>query len=103
MISFSDGARKRYHMDEYKFCVLYYDADTRRVGIEFSNDESAEGAIKIRFRATGADVAAKSFCDYFDIGIHDTKLYDIEKDDETGLATLDLKSGKARNTKKVEK
>ncbi len=44
-LSFSYGARNR-HLADYKFCVLYYDPDTRRIGIELTNDDNAEGHAK---------------------------------------------------------
>lgn len=96
MLSFSDGARRRFGMDERGMCVLYYDADTRRIGIEFTDNESAEGARRIRLRSTGADVAAKSFVEYFNIGVRETMLFSVERDEETGLAVIDLESGRKR-------
>ena len=67
MLNFTDGARKRYHLDEYDFCVLYYDKDAQIIGVELTKDEQAEGAIKIRKRITGADLGIKNFLDYFGI------------------------------------
>lgn len=96
MLSFSDGARKRFEMDKSRFCILYYDPETKRIGIEFTTDKNAEGARKIRFRSTGADVAAKSYVDFFDIGIKETMLFPIEKDNDTGYAIIELSKGKPR-------
>lgn len=39
MLNFTDGARKRYHLDSYDFYVLYYDNDARIIGVELTKDE----------------------------------------------------------------
>ena len=101
MLSFSDGARKRFDMDNRDMCVLYFDPETRRIGIEFTADENAEAVRKVRLRNTGADVAAKSFVEFFDIGVRETTLFPIESDEETGFAVIDLGSGKIRRKKKT--
>ena len=100
MLSLSNGARKRFNLDQHKFCVLYYDPDTRRVGIELIDDENADGARKIRLRSTGADIAVKSFIDFFDLGIRETMLYTVERDDGSGLLTIELGAGKKRGGQK---
>ena len=52
-LSFNDGARRRYQMDDYTHCILYYDRDTHRVGIELTNDGRTAGARTLRHRRTG--------------------------------------------------
>ena len=96
MLSFSHGARTRFNMDERRICVLWFDPETRRVGIEFTTDTGVEGALTVRLRNTGADVAAKSFVEYFDIAVKETTTYPVEKDEDTGFATIDLPAGKVR-------
>lgn len=96
MIGFNDGARKRFRLDEYKSAVLYYDADNRRIGVELTNDEHAQGARKIRFRVTGADIAAKSFVDFFGIAVPETTVYPLAKDQDSGFLVIDLAQGIAR-------
>ena len=101
MLSFSDGARRRFNMDEFPLCVFYFDPDTRRIGIEFTADEKAEGARRVRLRKTGADVAAKAFVEYFNIGVQETMVFPVASDEWTGYAVIDLDAGKRRATKKT--
>ena len=96
MISFSDGARKRFIMDDKGMCVLYYDPDTKKIGIELTSDKTAEGARRIRLRNTGADIAAKGFLQFFNICVKETMLYTLELDDNTGYLVIDMSKGKAR-------
>lgn len=101
MLSFSDGARKRFDMDTRNWCVLYYDPDTRRIGVEFTADQDVEGARRVRLRNTGADVAAKSFTEYFNIGVPSTIMYPVEIDDDSGFAVIDMDKGKARVSRRA--
>jgi len=102
MLSFSDGCRRRFQMNDYTHCVLYYDADTRRIGVELTNDASAEGVRKMRLRETGSDVAAKSFVDYFDLGIRETIVCPVDRDEETGYLVVDLTKCRKRGGQKSE-
>jgi hypothetical protein len=100
MLSFNEGAKQRFRIGEHGYCVLYYDPDTRRVGIELVNDENVEGARRLRHRDTGSDLAVKSFLDFFDIGVERTTSYPITRDDETGYLVLDLTTGRERGSGK---
>ncbi len=95
MISLSDGARRRFKLDDYGSCCLYYDEDTRTIGIELVKDKNCEGAMKIRLRkTTGADIAAKSFIEFFDIGVKETMTFPIDRDDTTGMLVIELNEGR---------
>lgn len=96
MLSFSDGARKRFHFDDSTHCVLYYDEETSRIGVGFTSDTEADGAIKIRFRNTGADVGAKRFVEFFNIGVQETTVFPVEFDENEQMVVIDLNKGKAR-------
>jgi hypothetical protein len=96
LIGFNQGARKRFEIDKYTFCVLYYDLETRRVAFEFSTDEQAEGAIRIRLRSIGADIGAKSFLTFFNILPTATFMYSAQPGDHPNWVVIDLNGGKER-------
>jgi len=102
LIGLNRGTLRKFRLDQYKYCVLYYDADTQRIGIELTTDESAEGARSLRIRhpggteASGADISAKGFLDYFDVGVTATTVYPIVRDADSGLLAIRLSEGKAR-------
>ena len=102
LMSFSNGARKRFKMDEYGWCSLYYDSEIGMVGIELLSDNKSEEAIRLRIRSTGADISASSFLSFFNIEVKDTMMYEISKNEENGWLVFDLKSGIKRNTTKKE-
>lgn len=87
---FSKGAVKRFNLDGFGFVIFYYDKDTKRIGLEFTNDKDQEGALKLNKRDTGVIVGAKSFLDYYNINYKETKQYDLQHSEEDKLHIIDL-------------
>ena len=99
MLSFSDGARRKFKIDEYTHGVLYYDKETNLVGIELTRDTETDGAIKIRLRQTGADMGVKSFIDFFGIAPEVTSMYELIAGDQENWMVVDLKTARERKVK----
>ena len=78
--------------------MLYYDRDANLIGVELTNDQTAEGVIKIRHRKTGADVGAKSFIDFFEIAPKVTTMYSIGAGESDKWINIDLNKGRERKT-----
>src|SRR4051812_43083659 len=76
LISFNNGVTKRFGLDKFSHCVLFFDKEGERIGIKMTSDETEPGARKIRFREAGADVAAKVFFDYYGITAKETMVYE---------------------------
>lgn len=102
MLNFTDGARKRYNLDSYDFCVLYYDKDAQIIGVELTGDEQAEGAIKIRKRLTGADLGIKNFLDFFGIVPKKTSMYEIEQGETESWINIKLNTARERKEGKKD-
>lgn len=96
LIGLNNGARKRHDIENFSHCILYYDADTKRIGIELTRDSNAEGSQKIRFRPTGADIAGRSFLSFFNIELEETLLFPVTRDSESGFLIIDTTSGRPR-------
>ncbi len=101
LVSLSDPVVRKYADKKPEYSVLYYEPESKLVGIEFA-DEPTEGAIKVRYRPTGAYIAAASFLGRFDLAITATTMYDVTKDLESGFLVLDLTQGKVRNSAKEQ-
>jgi hypothetical protein len=100
-IAFNHGARRKFGLDQFAFCVLYFDADTREIGIELTNEKDASGAVRLRLRGkTGADVAARSFMDYYGIAATDTIAYPLKRSPDSGFLVIELDSPSARARKR---
>ena len=90
LIGFNQGAVKHFKLDQYDWAILYYDNEDSRIGIELTNDENEEGACTLRKRASGADVSARSFFDYYGIKYVQTKRYDAEWDEDEDMLVVRL-------------
>ena len=91
LIGFNQGAVRHFKLSDYEYAVLYYDRDYSRIGIGLTNDENENGICKLRKRASGADVSAKSFFDYYDISYVNSKRYDAiwDNDEHKIIVNLD--------------
>lgn len=76
LLGFNQGAVKHFRLDHYDWAVLYYDKDSGRIGIELTNNENEDGVCKLRKRAAGADISARSFFEYYRINYELTNRYD---------------------------
>lgn len=98
-ISFTQGVGMQFNInkDTSPYAKLYYDKDTKRIGIEFVQAEDNH-TIKTNFRDdTGFWFSGKAFLTVFDIMPKTTNLYEIEKSDN--LLVIKLDTARARKTK----
>ena len=100
-IALSHGACTRFGIDErYKSVILYYNEDTKEIGIEFVEDEGPKYARRLRHRDKGADFSAAPFLDRFDIRPAVTVRCDIRRDDESGFLVINCADGRKRRSAK---
>lgn len=86
---FNVGAINRFKINDYSFCVLYYDAQQRAIGLELVK-ETCEGAIEIKKSDSNTYLRAKNFCDRFAIDYSDSHRYELKQDLDTGLLYFEL-------------
>lgn len=89
-IGFNQGAVEKFKIAEFDYAILFYDPDTQKIGISFTNNEKEEGATKISQRATGASISARAFLDFYEIEHSKTKKYDIEYEEKDNLYVMQL-------------
>lgn len=92
-VGFNQGAIRVLDVARNGYIIFYYDPDTKRIGMEVTNDSKAEGANKIKVRTTGASVGAKAFLDYYQIDYEKTKSYELLSDEGSNLYVVDLTQG----------
>lgn len=80
-IGFSRGALKRFGIDKYEFVVLFYDRELKKIGVELTNDDKAEGAAKLIVKSDNGTVSAKSFFRYFGIDFSKKRSFDLINED----------------------
>ena len=90
-IGFNQGSVDEYGIDKYGYAILYYDEESRSVGVELSNDPKADGAAKlVKGKNAGTSFSARAFLKHYKIDFSETKQYALERDDDNGLLILDL-------------
>jgi hypothetical protein len=79
---------------------LYYDKDAKLIGIKPAASDTEPYAVKLRKRDTGADIAAKSFLDYYKIPREQTISVEAAWDDDKQMLVLDLKNIRSQRIRK---
>jgi hypothetical protein len=91
-IGFNQGATEKFNLTSFDYAVIFYDKDTKRVGIRFTKDENEEGATKIIKRPSGGvSFSATAFLNVYGIDHSETRTYNVEYDEENELYVIDLK------------
>ena len=89
-ISFNQGAVQKYNIGDYKYAVLFFDRESARIGIKFTNDEGESGAIALTKGRTGATLSVKAFLEYYDIPYERTRKYAVTYDSSDNLYIINL-------------
>jgi len=84
-------ATELFKFREFKFAVLFYDREHKRVGIKLTNDKNEKGVIKIRIREkVGALLSIKSFIDYYQLDAYRSKTFEAFWDPKVKMIIFDL-------------
>lgn len=90
-IGFNQGATTEFKLDSYSYAILYYDDEENKIGIEFTNDKTAEGANKlVQRKNSGVSFSATAFLKTYKIDYSETTQYNVIYDKKSGLHVIDL-------------
>ena len=90
-IGFNQAAVEKYRLDNYGYVLLFYDRDTKRIGLRFTNDNDSAGATKLIIRkGAGASMSARAFLKHYNIYAEKTQKYDFKYDKETEFYIMEL-------------
>ena len=90
-IGFNCASIKEFKLGEYKFAVLFYDKDARKIGIRLTNDKNEEGACKLRVRENaGASISARSYIDFYKLHKLDKRRFDASWNDKEKMIIVTL-------------
>lgn len=82
------GAVRRYKLGDTRYVRLFYDPERNLVGIQPTDDETAEGARRAQIRGERMAVSARSFLDYYAIPYDTTRRFETYWDDEHGMVVF---------------
>ena len=60
-IALGMGAIRRFHLTDFQYAVLYFDRGTDKIGIEFTNDATKEGCLKVTHAPSSLIISAQAF------------------------------------------
>lgn len=89
-IGFNKGAMEKYKLEQYKYAVLFFDEEERKIGIKLTNNPGEEGAIKVIKRQNAVSFTANAFLNTYEIVHKETKKYDVEYYSEEDLYVIQL-------------
>jgi hypothetical protein len=72
-------------MEKYKYAVLFYDAETGRIGVKLTNDKDEAGAAALITRSGNGAISARAFLEYYNLTPKETTQRDIARDEATGM------------------
>lgn len=93
MLCFNQGAKRKFSMDQYTHAVLYFDPERKTVGVEMTNNDTAEGAHKMRVKESGVEVNARGFLTFFEIEPQQTQTFGLIQGKESAFLVIDLTEG----------
>lgn len=96
-IGFNHGCVKRFEMEKYAYAILFYDAETNRIGVVLTNNKEEPGAATLMTRSGNGTISARSFLEYYRLIPKKTTQYDIERDVSSGMLII----GVAKNAEKT--
>lgn len=96
IVSFNQGARKKFRLDDWSHCIMYFDPEAHTIGFELVNDEDQIGANKLRhIRSEGVDLNARSFLEHFKLRVRRPLSFRVGRDLESDWLTLHLDDAEA--------
>lgn len=82
-IAFTKAAEEQYGIKQYRYASLYFDPDTRKIGIKLTNDRSRpKDVFKITLGKSNLVITAPQFFKKFKLSTEKTKRYEILEEDD---------------------
>ena len=100
VISINQGAINRFGMSKWTRVYLLHDRDDKLIGIQQADSSEEEGSCRLRHRATGADISARTFLEYYSIPYGETERFEPTYDDDAKAVVIDLKQPLAKPRKR---
>lgn len=90
-IGFNFAAIEEFKLKDYKFAILYYDKENKKIGIKLTNDKEEEGIRKLRVRElAGASLPARVFIEYYKLGNFSGQRFNAEWDKQEKMIVVAL-------------
>jgi hypothetical protein len=88
-VNFNRAMCEKHKLKPYKYAVLFFDRETKRIAVRFTNDAKEEGRMSFGQRGGGAWIYAKAFLHFYEIDYSAVRHFDLRAEEERGLIVLE--------------
>lgn len=82
---------RKYDFSGCTHFVLYYNAASQQIGIEFNDDEDAEGCRGVKVDTVrGVQISTKSYLKHYGIDLSESKRYEVSYNEASNMLIIDL-------------
>jgi hypothetical protein len=103
LISFDAASVESFGLHSASYAVLYFDKTRKMVGIQITDKENDDGALKLSRRRRSVSVKAPQFFDLYGISFEEAQRFDVGQDPTTKILTISLKNVPRRRGRRPKK
>jgi len=103
LISFDAASVESFGLHSASFAILYFDKTRKMVGIQITDKENDDGALKLSRRRRSVSVKAPQFFDLYGISFEEAQRFDVGQDPTTKILTISLKNVPRRRGRRPKK
>jgi hypothetical protein len=103
LISFDAASVESFGLHSASFAILYFDKTRKMVGIQITDKENDDGALKLSRRRRSVSVKAPQFFDLYGISFEEAQRFDVGQDPATKILTISLKNVPRRRGRRPKK
>ncbi|MFY9367964.1 MAG: hypothetical protein WAR40_04760 [Desulfomonilia bacterium] len=91
-IAFTKAAEEHYGIKSYRYALLFFDPEARKIGIKLTKERSDPDLYKVTPGKSNLVITAPPFFREFKIPIKETKRYDLYKEGDMLVIRLEKES-----------
>ncbi len=103
LISFDAASVESFGLHSASFAILYFDKTRKMVGIQITDNEDDDGALRLSRRRRSVSVKAPQFFDLYGISFEEAQRFDVGQDPATKILTISLKNVPRRRGRRPKK
>jgi hypothetical protein len=103
LISFDAASVESFGLHSASFAALYFDKTRKMVGIQITDKENDDGALKLSRRRRSVSVKAPQFFELYGISFEEAQRFDVGQDPTTKILTISLKNVPRRRGRRPKK
>jgi len=103
LISFDAASVETFGLDTASHAVLFFDKTRKIVGVQISQNDDDDGALKLSRRRRSVSLKAPQFFDLYGLSFDEAQRFDVGRDPSTNMPPISLKNVKRRRGRRPKK